>query len=126
MNTPEFVDAPIKVEAKMSDRQLHPQTVVWQGRKYAVIAIGRQWTAEDGTHVLLEVHDGSRMGGTTGKRSQLAAITSLACNSGCVKEENYSDSGRQIKIRSSLGGLRGSWVPAWRTVTHQENSSLPA
>lgn len=61
MNTPNFVDAPIRVEAKMTDQQLRPQTIVWQGRKYAVIAIGRQWTAEDGTHVLLEVHDGSRM-----------------------------------------------------------------
>ena len=61
MNTSEFLEAPIKVEAKMSDGQLQPHSVVWQGRQYTVITVGRQWAAQDGTHILIEVHDGSRM-----------------------------------------------------------------
>jgi len=61
MNTPIFPDASIKVEARMIAGQLQPQTIVWQQQTYTVMAIGRQWSAEDGAHLLLELHDQSRM-----------------------------------------------------------------
>ena len=61
MNSPQFPDTPIKVDAKMTNGHLEPQTVTWDKNQYTVVTIGRQWTDKDGTHILIEVHDGSRM-----------------------------------------------------------------
>jgi len=61
MSNPQLLNEPIIVKALLNGEQLYPETVRWQNRSYQVISIGRQWLDEQGTHVLLEVHDGSRM-----------------------------------------------------------------
>lgn len=61
MSSPQFADSPIKVEAHMTDERIRPQTIIWGNQTYTVTVIGRQWSEEDGTHILIEVHDSSRM-----------------------------------------------------------------
>lgn len=51
----------ITVTAHMLPEQIQPQTITWRKQNYTVTSIGRQWQGEDGRHILVEVHDGSRM-----------------------------------------------------------------
>ena len=61
MTDAHFIDAPVKVEANLVEGQVKPQSITWQGRLYQVIGVGRQWAAQDGIHLLVELHDQSRM-----------------------------------------------------------------
>ena len=61
MLTIEQLDLPIQVEAQISDQTLHLQSITWKNQVYAVIGQGRQWSSSEGKHVLVELHDGSRM-----------------------------------------------------------------
>ena len=58
---PQFVDEPVLVDALLSGGRVMPQTVTWREKSQVVLSVGRQWAAEDGTHVLVELYDGSRM-----------------------------------------------------------------
>lgn len=62
MNHEEFFDESASVTAEINDEgRLNPQRVVWQGHKYKVIAVGRQWDEADGRHVLVETTGGTRL-----------------------------------------------------------------
>jgi hypothetical protein len=61
MHKSQPIDAPVEVEANLADGKVNPQSVTWLGQQYQVIGVGRQWQAENGTHVLIELHDQSRM-----------------------------------------------------------------
>ncbi len=61
MNHEEFFDEPVSVTATMDEEgKLDPQRVVWQGHKYKVTTVGRQWDEADGRHVLVETAGGMR------------------------------------------------------------------
>ncbi len=61
MNSPQFLDDPISVEAHLSGKLLYPEALDWRGQTYAVVSVGRQWTEDNAPHVLIELHDGCRM-----------------------------------------------------------------
>ena len=61
MHKSQPIEDSVQVEASLTDGKVNPQTVTWQGRQYQVIGIGRQWQEANGTHVLIELHDQSRM-----------------------------------------------------------------
>ncbi len=61
MNALQFVDDKIIVNATLDKGRLNPKTVTWQDKTYTVISVGRQWSKGDTTHVLVELHTGSRM-----------------------------------------------------------------
>ena len=61
MNKLQFINEPIRVKATMDDGYFHPQKITWREQIYTVVTVGRQWATDDGTHILVEVHDGSRM-----------------------------------------------------------------
>lgn len=61
MNHEEFFDEPASVTVEINDEGiLNPQRVAWQGHKYKVTAVGRQWDEADGRHVLVEAVGGTR------------------------------------------------------------------
>jgi hypothetical protein len=61
MSTPQPLNDPISVEASLKGDRLQPQAITWRGQTHRVTAVGRQWSEGDNTHVLVELHDGSRM-----------------------------------------------------------------
>ena len=61
MHTMQSFNTSIHVEAHMSGQSISPQTLTWGQHKYTVIGVGRRWTEPDGVHILVEVHDNSRM-----------------------------------------------------------------
>jgi len=57
----QFLDDPVLVNATLRNSQLFPKTVYWREQEFVVTNIGRQWTEEETHHVLVELHNGSRM-----------------------------------------------------------------
>ena len=56
-----FFDEPIMVTASIDlDGQTIPKSISWQGEKYTLTAVGRQWETDDGRHVLVEAANGDR------------------------------------------------------------------
>lgn len=56
-----FYDEPIDVTAAIDPKgQIAPQRFIWQGKPHTVTDVGRQWTSEEGRHVLVMTGDGSR------------------------------------------------------------------
>ena len=54
-------DEPIEVTASIDSKgQIAPQRFIWQGKSHSVVSVGRQWTSEEGRHVLVMTGDGSR------------------------------------------------------------------
>jgi hypothetical protein len=54
-------DEPIDVTASIDSKgQIAPQRFIWQGKPHTVVSVGRQWTSEEGRHVLVMTGDGSR------------------------------------------------------------------
>ena len=57
----EYLDEPVLVTTKSApDARLAPQLVVWRGRHFPIVTVGRQWEEETGRHVLVEANDGTR------------------------------------------------------------------
>ncbi len=61
MQNSEWLDEAILVEGGLRGELLVPRKVVWRGKTLTVVSTGRQWLADDITHVLVELHDRSRM-----------------------------------------------------------------
>ena len=61
MSTAQFLNETVTVEASLKNDRLQPQAITWRGQTYRVTAVGRQWSEDDNTFVLVEIHDGSRM-----------------------------------------------------------------
>lgn len=61
MNGVQFLNEPVQVTAHLSAGGLRPEVVLWRETSYAVVAVGREWSAEDGVHVLVEVTTGARI-----------------------------------------------------------------
>jgi hypothetical protein len=62
MTNEEILDEPATVVAAMDEEgKLDPQRVTWQGHKYRITAVGRQWDETGGRHVLAETADGTRL-----------------------------------------------------------------
>ena len=54
-------DEPIDVTASIDpEGRITPQRFTWQGKPHTVVSVGRQWTSEEGRHVLVMTGDGSR------------------------------------------------------------------
>lgn len=54
-------DEPIDVTASIDiEGQITPRWFTWQGKSHTVVNVGRQWTSEEGRHVLVMTGDGSR------------------------------------------------------------------
>ncbi len=59
--TEEFFNDPITLTTSMDDAgQISPQSLIWQGTRYILIAAGRQWDTDDGRHILVEAANGDR------------------------------------------------------------------
>lgn len=72
MSDSQFLNEPVDVTAHISGAGLRPETVRWRETDYAVVSVGREWSAADGIHVLVEVYNGARMElAFDGKRWQL-------------------------------------------------------
>lgn len=61
MNSVQFPNEPLSVEAQIVNDRVYPQIITWRKKTCQVISVGRQWAEADGTHILVELHDGSRM-----------------------------------------------------------------
>ena len=56
-----FFNEPIMVTASIGrDGQTIPKSLGWHGENHTLIAVGRQWEADDGRHVLVEAANGDR------------------------------------------------------------------
>ena len=56
-----FFNEAITVTASIDpDGQTIPKVLSWQGENYTLTAVGRQWEADDGRHVLVEAANGDR------------------------------------------------------------------
>jgi hypothetical protein len=61
MANEEFFNDPVTVTASIDDTgHIIPNSLTWQERHYTLIAVGRQWEADDGRYVLVEAGDGTR------------------------------------------------------------------
>jgi hypothetical protein len=61
MTHSQFLDDPVSVDANLRNNRLFPKTIRWREQDFVVTTIGRQWAEEGGNHVLVELHNGSRM-----------------------------------------------------------------
>ncbi len=61
MQNSEWLDESIFVEGGLRGEMLVPRKVVWRKKPLTVISVGRQWEEDDLTHVLVELHNHSRM-----------------------------------------------------------------
>lgn len=61
MTNSEWLDETIWVEGGLRGEMIVPRKVAWREKTLTVISVGRQWLQEDATHVLVELHDRSRM-----------------------------------------------------------------
>jgi hypothetical protein len=56
-----FFNDPVVVTASIDHQgQTTPKTVTWQGRRYTLIVVGRQWDTDEGRHILVESATGER------------------------------------------------------------------
>jgi hypothetical protein len=61
MENPEFCNDPVQVTGTIDDQgQVNLQSLTWRGQRYSIVALGRQWSEEDGRHVMAEAADGTR------------------------------------------------------------------
>ena len=61
MTEMEFLNEPIAVTSAIDDQgQVKPQTMIWRGRPYTIVSVGRQWDQTGNRHILIEGSDGSR------------------------------------------------------------------
>lgn len=61
MENPEFCNDPVQVTGTIDDQgQVNLQSLTWRGQWYSIVALGRQWSEEDGRHVMAEAADGTR------------------------------------------------------------------
>jgi len=61
MNLPQWLNDSIFVEGNLRGELIFPKKITWHEKQYSVISVGRQWSENDATHILLEIDDGSRM-----------------------------------------------------------------
>jgi hypothetical protein len=56
-----FYNESIGVTASIDpEGQVKPLSLIWQGQQHTIVDVGRQWTTEEGRHVLVMTADGSR------------------------------------------------------------------
>lgn len=61
MSQPQFFNDPITVEALIDPQgMISPRRMEWQGRPYTVVTVGRQWSSDEGRHLLIETAGGDR------------------------------------------------------------------
>lgn len=61
MENLEFCNDPVQVTGTMNDQgQINLQSLAWRGQRYTIVAVGRQWTEDDGHHVMAEAADRTR------------------------------------------------------------------
>ena len=61
MNNTEFLDDLITVTASIDHQgKISPKDLLWRHKLYTIINVGRQWQADDGRYVLVEVANGDR------------------------------------------------------------------
>ena len=61
MSTSQVLNTKIAVTASIDQTGLtRPSTIRLHGKTLVVVAVGRQWEAEEGRYVLVEVGDGAR------------------------------------------------------------------
>jgi hypothetical protein len=59
--TTEFYFEPVSITGGMTAQgEVSISDVTWRGQRYPIVALGRQWTEEDGRHVLVEAVGGAR------------------------------------------------------------------
>ncbi len=61
MPNSEWLNNTIFVEGGMRGEMLIPRKIMWRNKLFSVISVGRQWKEETETHLLVELHDGSRL-----------------------------------------------------------------
>ena len=61
MIPPQIIDETITVDANLGGGKIRPHSLTWRKKKYTIISVGRQWLEADLRHILIELHDGSRM-----------------------------------------------------------------
>ena len=56
-----ILNDPITVTASIDHKgHIVPKNFVWRGEQHTLIAVGRQWDADDGRHVLVQAATGAR------------------------------------------------------------------
>ncbi len=61
MQNSEWLNEAVLVEGGLRGEMLVPRQVVWREKSLTVVSVGRQWKEETDTHVLVELHNHSRM-----------------------------------------------------------------
>ncbi|MCB0192570.1 MAG: hypothetical protein KDJ65_11555 [Anaerolineae bacterium] len=57
----EYFNDPIAITATIGPTgEVRPRHFDWREQQYAVVSVGRQWEAEDGRHILVEIPNGDR------------------------------------------------------------------
>lgn len=62
MANTEFFNDPVTVLGTIDEQgQVNLQSLTWREQRYTIVTVGRQWSEEDGHHVLAEAADGTRL-----------------------------------------------------------------
>ncbi len=56
-----FFNDPISATCSIDEQgQTNLQSLTWHGKRYTIVAVGRQWDEADGRHVMAEAADNTR------------------------------------------------------------------